>query len=207
VNQDIILAGVGGQGLLSLAAVLGNAALQRGWHVKQAEVHGMAQRGGAVQSHLRIADGPIHSDLIARGTADLILSLEPMEALRYLPYLSPQGAIVTARKPVENVAPYPPLDTLLAALRTAAPSLDVDAEALAKEAGSSRSANMVLAGASTPFLALTEDEVEASIARLFDGKGAAIVASNVKAFRLGLEAGLRWAAGERADGTPIAGSS
>jgi indolepyruvate ferredoxin oxidoreductase beta subunit len=194
MKQDIILAGVGGQGLLSIAAILGDAAMRRGLHVKQAEVHGMAQRGGAVQSHLRIADGAIHSDLIARGSADLILSLEPMEALRYLPYLAPTGRIVTARKPLENVVPYPSIDALLDELRAAAPALDLDAEALATEAGSARSVNMVIAGAAAPLLLLTEQELEASIARLFSAKGEASVDANVKAFRLGLEAGRRWSA-------------
>lgn len=196
MKQDIILAGVGGQGLLSIAAILGDAAVRRGLHVKQAEVHGMAQRGGAVQSHLRIAEKTIHSDLIARGSADLVLSLEPMEALRYVPLLAPEGRIVTARQPLENVAPYPSLDALLDELRAAAPTLDLDAESLAKEAGSVRSVNMVVAGAAAPLLLLSEEELEASIARLFSAKGAAIVDTNVKAFRLGIEAGRRWSAGE-----------
>ncbi|UCF10172.1 MAG: indolepyruvate oxidoreductase subunit beta [Candidatus Bipolaricaulota bacterium] len=192
MKQDVILAGVGGQGLLSAAAIIGDAAVHRGLHVKQAEVHGMAQRGGAVESHLRIADGTIHSDLIARGSADVILALEPMEALRYVPYLAPAGTIVTAGSPVENVDSYPDLDALLEALRAAAPTLVVDAAGLAREAGSARSANMVVAGAGAPLLALTKDELEAAIERLFAAKGQDVVETNVKAFRLGFEVGERW---------------
>jgi indolepyruvate ferredoxin oxidoreductase beta subunit len=186
VRRDLILAGVGGQGLLSLAAVLGDAALHSGLHVKQAEVHGMAQRGGAVQSHLRMSSETIHSDLVEEGSADLLVSLEPMEALRYLPCLAPEGTIVTAIASVENVAPYPDVDAVLDALRACAPTYDVDAHALAKEAGSPRSTNMVLAGACGAFVDLPLASLEEAVHRLFAAKGARVVDVNVKALRLGL---------------------
>ena len=88
MKTDIILCGVGGQGILSIATVLGQAATASGLYLKQAEVHGMSQRGGDVQSNLRLSTERIWSDLIPKGQADLIISMEPMEALRYLPYLS-----------------------------------------------------------------------------------------------------------------------
>lgn len=110
MKLDIILSGVGGQGILSIAAIIGEAALEEKLHIKQAEVHGMSQRGGDVQSNLRISSEPIRSDLIARGGADLILSLEPMEALRYLPYLSDTGWIVTNAAPFVNIPNYPQVD-------------------------------------------------------------------------------------------------
>lgn len=87
MNTDIILSGVGGQGILSIATIIGAAAINDNLYIKQAEVHGMSQRGGDVQSNLRISSTPIASDLIPLGKADLIISLEPMEAMRYLPYL------------------------------------------------------------------------------------------------------------------------
>ena len=99
MKKDIILAGVGGQGILSIATVIGQAALAEGWYLKQAEVHGMSQRGGEVQSHLRISTEPIWSDLIPQGKADIILSLEPLEALRYVPWLAPEGCVVTSSVP------------------------------------------------------------------------------------------------------------
>jgi indolepyruvate ferredoxin oxidoreductase beta subunit len=99
MKTDIILAGVGGQGILSIAAVIGSAAVEENLFIKQTEVHGMSQRGGDVQSHLRISDQAIASDLIPLGRADLIISLEPMEALRYLPYLKKDVWIVTKSKP------------------------------------------------------------------------------------------------------------
>ena len=93
--MNIILSGVGGQGILTIAAVLDTASLNQNLYVKQAEVHGMSQRGGAVQSHVRISDKIIYSDLIPLGKADMILSVEPMELLRYLPYLKPEGWLIT----------------------------------------------------------------------------------------------------------------
>ena len=87
MRKDIILSGVGGQGILTIATIIGEAATVAGLNLKQAEVHGMSQRGGDVQSNLRLSDETIHSDLISLGEADLIISMEPMEALRYLPYL------------------------------------------------------------------------------------------------------------------------
>jgi len=186
MKWDIILAGVGGQGLLSLAAVLGEAARRCGLHVKQAEVHGMAQRGGSVQSHLRISSETIHSDLVEEGGADLLVSLEPMEALRHLPYLASDGTIVTAIASVENVAPYPDVDAVLDALRASASTHAVDADALAKDAGSPRSTNMVLAGACGAFVDLPSAALEEAVRSLFAAKGAGVVDINLKAFRLGL---------------------
>ena len=106
-KKDIILAGVGGQGILSIATVIGWAALDQNLHLKQAEVHGMSQRGGDVQSNLRLSRERIWSDLIPKGGCDLILSLEPMEALRYLPWLAPDGWIVTNTTPFVNIPNYP----------------------------------------------------------------------------------------------------
>ncbi len=136
MKQDIILAGVGGQGILSIAYVIDNAALKAGLNFKQAEVHGMAQRGGAVQSHLRLSDEPVFSELIPRGAADLILSVEPLEALRYIDYLAPEGRIVTSRAPLVNIPDYPELDEVLAEIRSLGNAVIIDTEALAKEAGS-----------------------------------------------------------------------
>ncbi len=135
MKQDIILAGVGGQGILSIAFVIDNAALADGLQFKQAEVHGMAQRGGAVQSHLRLSSERIWSDLIPKGEADLILSVEPLEALRYFDYLRPDGIVVTSSTPYKNIPDYPDLDRLLGEVAKAGGSVIVDSEKLAKEAG------------------------------------------------------------------------
>ncbi len=186
---DIILAGVGGQGILSIAAIIGQAALDEGLHVKQAEVHGMSQRGGDVQSHLRIASTEIHSDLIARGSADAILSLEPMEALRYLPYLGPEGWIVTNSAPFVNIPNYPEHERLLERLRVHGRLIMIDADTLAKEANVARSVNMVLLGAAAPILGLDAAKLEGAIAALFARKGEVVVEMNRRAFAIGLEAG------------------
>ena len=182
---NIILAGVGGQGILTIAAVIDQAALQSGLVVRQAEVHGMSQRGGAVQSHLRIADQEIYSDLIAEGTANLILSVEPLEALRYLPFLASEGRIVTSTDLFINMEGYPAMEHIHAELhRTNRPVL-VSAVELARKAGSPRTSNMVMLGAAAPFTGLASHELEASIEKLFSAKGDEIVAMNIRAFRTG----------------------
>jgi indolepyruvate ferredoxin oxidoreductase beta subunit len=188
MNRNVILAGVGGQGLLALAAVIGEAARTLDLDVKQAEVHGMAQRGGVVQSHLRYADRPLRSNLVRAGTADLILALEPMEALRYLPYLAPTGAVVSSTAPLVNVPDYPEEDDVLAEIEKLPVHRLVDAGGLAKQAGALQAANMVMLGAGSPFLDLPEEALIGAVRSFFADKGDPVVETNVRAFRLGLAA-------------------
>ena len=187
MKSDIILAGVGGQGILSIATIIGAAALEQGLHLKQAEVHGMSQRGGDVQSHLRLSSAPIHSDLIPRGGADVVISLEPMEALRYLPWLSPEGWIITNTTPFVNIPDYPEMDKVMAELHRLPHVIALDVDAIAKDLGSPRSANMVLLGATAAVLRILEpDKLRDGIRRVFGRKGEAVVESNIKAFDAGL---------------------
>lgn len=188
MKYDIILAGVGGQGVLSVSAIIASGALEQGLRVKQSEVHGMSQRGGAVLAHLRLADGPIASDLIPHGAASLVLSMEPLESLRYLPYLSPNGAVVTSATPVLNIPDYPPLDALLDRIRSLPRARLVDAERLARQAGSARAINMVMVGAASHELPLPPATLERYIERTFAPKGEQVVATNMAAFRAGREA-------------------
>jgi indolepyruvate ferredoxin oxidoreductase beta subunit len=185
VKLDVILAGVGGQGVLSVSAVIAGAVARLGWHVKQSEVHGMAQRGGAVLAHLRMADRPVHSDLIPRGSADLILALEPMESLRYLEYLSPTGTVATDVEPVRNIDDYPDLDGLLDAIRSTPSSILVEATRMAKGAGNVKVANMVMVGAVAHFLPVSLDALEAEIEATFGRLGEKVLAANLDAFRRG----------------------
>lgn len=187
MKKDIILSGVGGQGILSIATVIGRAALAEGLQIKQAEVHGMSQRGGDVQSHLRISSSEIRSDLIPRGAADLIISLEPMESLRYLPWLAAEGWVVTNTVPVVNIPNYPDEAALQAELKALPQVVTLDADALAREAGSPRSANMALLGAAAPLLGIDAGQLEAGIRDIFARKGEAIVEANLAAFRAGYE--------------------
>ena len=187
---DIILCGVGGQGILSIATLLDRVALKEGLHLKQAEVHGMAQRGGAVQSHLRLADHPIHSDLIPHGRADLILSVEPMESLRYLDHMEEDGTLVSSASPFVNIPDYPKIEEILQALRRVKNHVLVDTRALAKEAGHPRTENTVMLGAATPFLPLPTERIKEELAQAFAGKGTRVVEANEKAFDLGREASL-----------------
>ncbi len=190
---DIILAGVGGQGVLSVSAIIASSAMQEGLHVKQSEVHGMSQRGGAVLANLRLSDGPIQSDLIPLGTAAMVLSMEPLESLRYLPYLAPGGSIITAAEPVRNITDYPPLEEVHATIRSLPHAVIVDAERLAREAGSVRATNMVMVGAASRLLPVQVSTMEHFIQSLFARKGEKVVASNLKAFQAGREAAAAWA--------------
>ncbi|HEU4333667.1 MAG TPA: indolepyruvate oxidoreductase subunit beta [Candidatus Eisenbacteria bacterium] len=188
MRYDILLAGVGGQGVLSMAALIGRAALAEGLYVKQSEVHGMSQRGGAVQAHLRLSDRPIESDLIALGTADLILSLEPVESLRYVAYLGPQGTLVTASTPFLNIANYPPLEEIVLKIRSLPRSLIVDAERIASDAGEPLTLNTVMVGAVTALLPLRPASLERAVRETFGPKGDAVVSVNLAALRGGLAA-------------------
>ncbi len=187
MQKNILIAGVGGQGILTIASIIDLAAMNLGLNLKQAEVHGMSQRGGAVESHLRISSKEIFSDLIPMGKADLILSIEPMESLRYLPFLSPDGIIVTATEPYENINNYPDLQELLKNIKNSASSMLVEAKSIAKEAGSPRVYNIALLGAASPYIGIDSGELEKAIEMFFERKGDKIVTMNLKAFRLGKE--------------------
>lgn len=185
MKKDIILSGVGGQGILSIAAVIGQAALKDGLYMKQAEVHGMSQRGGDVQSNLRISDRPIASDLIPTGKCDLIISLEPMEALRYLPYLSKDGWLVTNAAPFVNIPNYPAEEAIQAEIDNLPYHIMLDVNQTAKEIGNSRTANIVLLGATVPFLGISYEKIQDSIRHIFQRKGESIVAMNLQALEAG----------------------
>ena len=188
---DIIMAGVGGQGTLSVSGLIAAAALNEGLHVKQSEVHGMSQRGGAVVAHLRLSDEPIASDLIARGSAAMILSNEPLEGLRYLDYLAPDGTLISSNTPTVNIPNYPALDSLLRTIRELPHSLIIEDKEIARRAGSQRATNMVMVGAASQLLPIQPDTIERFIEKRFQAKGERVVEANVKAFRAGREAASR----------------
>lgn len=187
MKTDIVLAGVGGQGILSIATILGAAALKEDLYIKQAEVHGMSQRGGDVQSNLRISSSPIASDLIPLGGADLVVSLEPMEALRYVQWLKPEGWIVTSTAPFINIPNYPEAGLLDKELHARTNTVAFDMDEVAKQVATVRSSNMVLLGAAAPFIDLETSKIEDGIRAVFGAKGDKIVDANIAAFRAGLE--------------------
>ena len=192
MKKDIILCGVGGQGILSIATIIGEAATKADLNLKQAEVHGMSQRGGDVQSNLRLSTEPIYSDLISEGGTDVIISMEPMEALRYLPYLAKEGTIVTSSKPFINIPNYPELEDLNAELDAMPSVVKLDIETVAKDAGNARGANMVLLGMAAPYIEiLSVEQLREAIATIFARKGEAVVEGNLKAFDKGVEASAK----------------
>ena len=185
MKSDIILAGVGGQGILSIAASIGMAALENNLEIKQAEVHGMSQRGGAVQSNMRISSRSIASDLIPKGEADLIISVEPMESLRYLPWLSGQGWLITNINPFINIPDYPDMDSLKETIKDVPNHLFLDADAIASELGSKKVSNMVVLGAATPYIDMPYKSFEDGIRKIFGRKGEEMVRLNLEALRIG----------------------
>jgi indolepyruvate ferredoxin oxidoreductase, beta subunit len=191
MRVDIILSGVGGQGILSIAAVIGEAALKEGLYMKQAEVHGMSQRGGDVQSNLRLSDQPIASDLIPKGHADLIISLEPMESLRYLPYLKEDGWLVTNSQPFVNIPNYPDMEKVNEELDKLSHKVILDVEAIAKEVATARAANIVMLGAAAPFIGIEYNKIEDGIRRIFGRKGEEVVEMNLKALKAGYDVAQR----------------
>jgi indolepyruvate ferredoxin oxidoreductase beta subunit len=191
MKYDIILAGVGGQGVLSVSAIIASSAMKEGLAVKQSEVHGMSQRGGAVLANLRLSDRPIASDLIPRGSAAMILSMEPLESLRYLEFLAEDGTVITATNPVANIPDYPPIDEVLGRVRSLPHTVTVDAESLARKAGSARATNMVMVGAASPLLPVAFETIEHFVQTIFANKGARVVETNLKALHAGRAAAGR----------------
>lgn len=187
MKTNIILAGVGGQGILTIAAILDTAALATNLNIKQAEVHGMSQRGGAVQSHVRISDKEIFSDLIPQGKADIIISVEPMELLRYLPFLKKDGYLITDSNPFVNITNYPELEELYAEIKSHPNTILIDAKKIAKELGNSKATNVILLGAAANLLPLTDESLQQAIKTLFERKGERIINKNINAFNKGKE--------------------
>ncbi len=188
-KYDIILSGVGGQGVLSVAAVISIAAMKDGYTLRQSEVHGMAQRGGAVLAHMRISRTDISSDLIPKGMADVVLSMEPMESLRYVDYLKPEGILISASAPYENIPDYPDLHDIHSRIENLKSSLIIDAKKLAKEAGTMKSVNMVMVGALSTRMDIREESIVEAIKELFSSKGEKIISANLNAVLLGRTAG------------------
>ena len=185
MKTDIILAGVGGQGILSIAATIGMAALENHLYIKQAEVHGMSQRGGAVQSHLRISEKEIASDLIPEGSADIIISVEPMESLRYLPWLSKSGWLVTNTTPFVNIQDYPKMEALLNEIEKLPHHITINADEIARQVKSPRSTNIVMLGAASPFIGISYQSLENGIKKIFEKKGDKIIQLNIDALKAG----------------------
>jgi len=185
MKKDIILAGVGGQGILTIATIIGTAAVEKGLNLKQAEVHGMSQRGGDVQSHLRLSDKPIYSDLIPEGKCDIIISVEPMESLRYLPFLSKDGILITNTKPFINIPNYPADEKLAKMIANVKNHIAIDASSIAKDLGSTRSMNMVMLGAAVNYLDMSMEDFENAVKAVFGRKGEKIVEGNIKALHAG----------------------
>jgi indolepyruvate ferredoxin oxidoreductase, beta subunit len=186
MKNDIILSGVGGQGILTIASVIGLAAVECDLFLKQSEVHGMSQRGGDVQSHLRLSAKPIASDLIPYGNADIIISVEPMESLRYLPWLAEKGWVVTNSNPFINIPDYPPVEEILSEIRKIKNHIIIDADAIAKESGSVKAGNIVILGAASRFIEIPGKYLENAIRNLFSRKGNEVVEMNLKAFKSGV---------------------
>jgi len=187
MKNDIIISGVGGQGILSIASIIGLAAVDNSLYIKQSEVHGMSQRGGDVQSHFRLSDKPIASDLIPFGKVDLIISVEPMEALRYLPWLSNKGWVVTNSVPMINIPNYPEVEKIIEEIKKTKNNIILDADAIAKETGSIKAGNIVILGAASPYIDIPFASIEQAVKTFFEKKGEGVISVNLKALKAGRE--------------------
>ena len=187
---DLVIVGVGGQGAILASDIVGKAAVNAGLPVMAAETHGMAQRGGSVENHVRLDCR--YGSLIPQGRADAVLALEPAEALRAVDYLSPDGVIVVNTNPLLPItvlsgsADYPAVDDMLSELEGRCKRLvAVDADSLAVQAGHPLTTNVVMIGAVSSFLPLDVQSLEDSISSLVPPK---TVDVNLAAFRLGRKA-------------------
>ncbi|MDT8392365.1 MAG: indolepyruvate oxidoreductase subunit beta [Bacteroidales bacterium] len=187
MKKDIILAGVGGQGILSIAAIIGTAAMGADLYLKQAEVHGMSQRGGDVQSNLRLSDKPVASDLIPKGQADMIIAVEPMEGLRYISMLAEDGWLITNSNPYINIKNYPDIGDILNEIKTLPRHIIIDADEIAKDLGNKKAANMVILGAALPFLGMDIKLFHNAVGDIFGSKGEDIVKLNIDALQAGMD--------------------
>lgn len=194
MKTDIILAGVGGQGILSIATTIGSAAVSRNLYLKQAEVHGMSQRGGDVQSHLRLSDMPIASDLVPKGKVDLIISVEPMEALRHVDMLSSDGWLITNKATFENIKDYPEAEAIYAEIKKVKNHVIIDGDAIAKKLGNPKAANIAVLGAAAKYIDMPFESFEDAIRTIFGRKGEAVVDLNIKVLHAGAEAARNYQA-------------
>lgn len=189
MKSNIILSGVGGQGILTLASIIDIAALNQNLFVKQSEIHGMSQRGGSVQCHVRISDTQIYSDLIPEGEVDLILSAEPMELLRHIPSLKRNGWIITDSSTFENIVNYPDKHDLYKQIKKHVNHIIISAKSCAKDLGNSKVCNMILLGAASDHMAIPEEKFINAINIFFKDKSERIKNKNIEAFKVGRQKG------------------
>lgn len=181
---DIIFAGVGGQGIISAAAMVVQTATKLGLNAKQNEVHGMAQRGGSVVCFVRISDEEISSNTIPKGQADFIFATEPMEAIRYIDYISPNGTVITNDTPFINIPEYPDTDKLLGFLKNESNAIIIDGKRLNEEISNPKVANTAVLGVLIPRLGINKmEETFIELIELrFKSKGDKIIELNKKAY-------------------------
>jgi indolepyruvate ferredoxin oxidoreductase beta subunit len=185
MKKDIVFAGVGGQGVVSAAAILVSQLDRLGYKCKQNEVHGMAQRGGAVVCFVRVSNDEIFSDIIPKGAADIILATEPMEALRYIDYLAADGTIISSNVPYKNIE-YPEVSNIIGALKKNH-TIVVDIEKLVGELKNEKVSNIAMVGALSKVLNIDglRDGILKDIEKRFAKKGEAVLKLNYTAFEYG----------------------
>ena len=183
--HGIVLSGVGGQGVLSLAQIVLEALRRSGFHALQSEIHGMSQRGGSVHAQVCFSEVPLTSPIIDEGCAELLIALEPLEALRYVAMLRMDGHLVVSEEPQVNMEGYPPLDDVYAALKAVRGAHLLDTEDLARRLNHRQAGGMALLGMASRHLPVPEATWHAVITERFEAKGARIIEKNLEAFEAG----------------------
>jgi len=183
MKSDILIVGVGGQGIILTSDIISKAALKDGFNVKKAETHGMAQRGGSVITHVRISNSDIYSPLIPKGKVDVLIGFEPMEALRYMGYINRKNEnsiMIVNRNPIE-IENYPDINEIISEIKRHRNSIILNALELANKAGNVLTQNIVMLGAASRYLPIDRDTLKETIKE--NVKRA--INENLKAFELG----------------------
>ena len=183
--QGIIVAGVGGQGTITLAQLILGAAWRSKYHCLQSEVHGMSQRGGAVNAHIVFDSQPVTSPTIEEGSADLLIGMEPLETLRYVHMVKKEGNIISSLSPIVNMGNYPEESTVIDAVKKVDDIHLVDTDACSKELKNRHAGNVILLGMASKFLPMEQELWLSIFEERFKVKGDKIIQKNKEAFEYG----------------------
>jgi len=183
--KSVIIAGVGGQGAITVAQLVLGAAWKSGYYVLQSEVHGMSQRGGEVNAQIIFDKVPVTSPVVTQGEADLLIGIEPLETLRYLSQMSKDANIIASSEPVINMDNYPKIEIILEKIKSVEGAVLIDTLKAAKELNNKHAGNICILGAASKFLPIDNEVWEAVIRERFESKGEEVVMSNIKAFQYG----------------------
>ena len=187
MSCKIIVSGVGGQGAITIAQLILGAAFKDNLYALQSEVHGMSQRGGAVNAHVIVSSMEVFSPVVMAGDGDILISLEPLETLRYLPLLKSGAHVIAAMEPVVNMDNYPEREELMGALARIPGVQLIDTETHSRALNAKKSGNIILLGVAARHMGIASARWREALTERFAGKGEAIITKNIEAFECGYQ--------------------